>query len=226
MPTDEEPEGRRGLETIVAEVDELRDIAREAVRAACLEFFAVYEAEQDPRRLAGWLVPRCWREIEYTFMLNEEIRRYGLSFERKHVVALARHALQEAEHYEMVGRLIERFGGTVPVSVPETVQPWSDYLWACLDRHPLAAIAAWYVSETSASGTFESTLAAAERYGYDEMLKIYRQVVKDEEFHLGLGRLLLNRYVETDDDRDEVLRSMRGMTALVADSYWAAVPTG
>jgi hypothetical protein len=209
----------RGLDPIADEVDGLRMVARDAVRAACEEFFAAYDAEPDPRRLAAWLGPRCWREIDYTFMLNEEIRRYGLSFERKHIAALARHSLQEAEHYEMIGRIIERLGGSVPTSVPESARPWSEYLWACLDRERLSAIAAWYVSETSATGTFDLTLAAAERYGLDDMLKIYQQVIKDENFHLGLGRLLLDRYIETDEDLEEVLRSMRGMTELVAYSY-------
>jgi hypothetical protein len=215
----------KGLDPIAEEVEQLRTVARDAVRAACEEFFAEYDAAPDPHRLGLWLAPRCWREIDYTFMLNEEIRRYGLTFERKHVTALAKHSFQEADHYELIGRLIESLGAEVPLSVPESARAWSEYLWACLDRTRLSAIAAWYVSETSATGTFDLTLATARRYAYGDMLRIYEKVVKDEHFHLGLGRLLLDRYTETDEEREEVLRCMRGMSELVAHSYRpAAVP--
>jgi hypothetical protein len=212
---------RRGLEPIQDEVDQIRVTAAEAVRIAAKDFFAEYDKDPDPLRLAAWFVPRCWREIEYVFMLNEEIRRYGLGFERKHITALSKHSFQEAQHYEMVGRVIEHLGGEVPVTVPESARAWSELLWDCLDRHRLSAIAAWNISETAAGGSFDATLAATQ--GYQEQMpeafRIYKQIVKDEEFHLGLGQLLLDRYAETDNDHDEVLRAMREMVDLVAYTY-------
>ncbi len=211
----------RGLEPIQGEVDQLRAQAAEVVRGKAEEFFVEYEQNPDPLRLAAWFVPRCWREIEYVFMLNDEIRRYGLDFERKHITALAKHSLQEAQHYEMVGRIIEYLGGEVPVSVPQHARAWSELLWDCLERHPLSAIAAWNISEASAGGSFDATLAACERYQEQmpEAFRVYKQIVKDEDFHLGLGQLLLERYAESDDDREEILRAMREMVAVVADTY-------
>ncbi|ABG04855.1 hypothetical protein Rxyl_1908 [Rubrobacter xylanophilus DSM 9941] len=212
---------RKGLEPIQNEVDRLRETATEAVRIASERFFAEYDKDPDPLRLAAWFVPRCWREIEYVFMLNEEIRRYGLSFERKHITALSKHSFQEAQHYEMVGRIIEHLGGEVPVTVPESARAWSDLLWDCLDRHRLAAIAAWNISETAAGGSFDATLAASERYQdqMPEAFRVYKQIVKDENFHVGLGQLLLDRYAENDKDREEILRAMREMVELVAYTY-------
>jgi hypothetical protein len=212
---------RKGLEPIQGEVDRLRETATEVVRTASESFFAEYGKEPDPLRLAAWFVPRCWREIDYVFMLNEEIRRYGLGFERKHITALSKHSFQEAQHYEMVGRVIEHLGGEAPVSVPDSARAWSELLWDCLDRHRLAAIAAWNISETAAGGSFEATLAASERYQdqMPEAFRIYKQIVKDEDFHVGLGQLLLDRYAEDDDDREEVLRAMREMVDLVAYTY-------
>ena len=61
-------------------------------------------------------MPRCWREIDYVFMLGEVIRRYGLTFERRHITALSRQLLDEAEHYDAVARIVERLGGRVPVA--------------------------------------------------------------------------------------------------------------
>ena len=65
-----------------------------------------------------WFVPRCWREIDYVFMLGEVVRRYGLEFERRHITALSRQMLDEAEHYDTVARIVERLGGRVPVVPP------------------------------------------------------------------------------------------------------------
>lgn len=212
---------RKGLEPIQDEVDQLRATAAESVRIAAESFFEEYDKDPDPTRMAAWFAPRCWREIEYVFMLNDEIRRYGFEFERKHITALAKHSLQEAQHYEMVGRIIEHLGGEVPVTVPASAQAWSDLLWDCLDRDRLSAIAAWNISETAAGGSFDATLAASERHQdqMPEAFSVYKQIVKDEDFHVGLGQLLLDRYAESDDDREAVLSAMREMTELVAYTY-------
>lgn len=203
--------GGDGLAPISDEVDEILDSVFKSTEAATEQFFANYDKNPDPKILAGWLQPRCWRELDYVFLLNEQIRRYGLSFERKHITLLAKQSFQEAEHYEVVGAAIESLGGVVPKSVPVEAVPWSEFLWDCLERHPLAAIAAWNCSETSASGSFAPTFRAGERHGFDEVVRIYKQIERDEKFHVGLGRKILAAYAKTDEDREEILRAMRGM---------------
>lgn len=203
--------GRTGLDPIGDQVDKIMESVAASTRRAAEAFFTAFDRDPDPGVLAAWLAPRAWRELDYVFLLNEEIRRYGLTFDRKHLTLLAKQSFQEAQHYEMVGRAIESLGGTVPVSVPAEAVPWSQFLWECLDRHPLAAIAAWNVSETSAAASFEPTFLAGERHGLDEVVRIYRRIEIDEKFHVGLGRLLLSAYAETDRDREEILRAMRGM---------------
>ena len=73
----------------------------------------------------------------------------------------AKQSFQEAEHYEALGKLIEALGGEVPTSVPAIAAPWSKFLWDSMDRHPLGAIAAWYASETSATGALSPSLPAS-----------------------------------------------------------------
>lgn len=203
--------GGNGLDGISDEVDQILDSVFQSTRRATESFFASYDKNPDPKILASWLEPRAWREIDYVFLLNEQIRRYGMGFSRSHITLLAKQSFQEAEHYEAVGKAIESLGGTVPTSVPPEARPWSEFLWDCLERHPLAAIAAWNTSETSASGSFEPTFLAGERHGFDEVVRIYKQIEIDEKFHVGLGRQILSAYARTDHDRDEILRAMRGM---------------
>lgn len=206
--------GGNGLDGISDEVDAILDSVFEATKHASEAFFQTFDKNPDPKLLAGWLEPRAWREIDYVFLLNEQIRRYGLGFKRNHITLLAKQSFQEAEHYEMVGKVIESLGGTVPTSLPAEVEPWSTFLWDCLERHPLSAIAAWYTSETSASGSFEPTFRAGERHGLDEVTRVYRRIETDEKFHTGLGRQILSTYAQTDRDRDEILFAMRGMRDL------------
>jgi hypothetical protein len=208
-------------ETIRREIDELCHRATAEVRARADAFWAEYEVDRDPVRLAAWFVPRCWREIDYVFMLGEEIRRYGMRFERKHVTALARQLHDEAEHYDAVGRIIERLGGDVPTAPPPSAEEWSAFLWESLERHPLGAIAAWNMSETAATGTLDGIVAAGRRYDLPDVARAYEGIIKDEKFHVGLGRLLLDRYAVDDHDVAEVRRAMAGMAEIVVSSHVA-----
>jgi len=216
--------GRGGLAPVRAELDALLSETVATVRDRSRAFWDAYEADRDPARLAAWFVPRCWREIDYVFMLGEVIRRYGLSFERRHITALSRQLLDEAEHYEAVARIVERLGGRVPVAPPPSAVEWSRFLWDSLDRHRLGAIAAWNMSETAATGTLEAIVDAGRRYDLPDVVRTYEQIIKDEKFHVGLGRLLLDRYSEDDADRDEVMRAMRGMAAITVESHVAVDP--
>ena len=208
-------------ETIRREIDELCHTATAEVRARADAFWAEYEVNRDPAKLAAWFVPRCWREIDYVFMLGEEIRRYGMRFERKHVTALARQLHDEAEHYDAVGRIIERLGGDVPTAPPPSAEEWSAFLWESLERHPLGAIAAWNMSETAATGTLDGIVAAGRRYDLPDVARAYEGIIKDEKFHVGLGRLLLDRYAVDEHDVAEVRRAMAGMAAIVVSSHVA-----
>ncbi len=210
-----------GLDPVRDELDALAERTVAAVRGRADEFWADYEKAPDQGVLAAWFVPRCWREIDYVFMLGEVIRRYGLGFERKHVTALSRQLLDEAEHYDSVGRIIEHLGGSVPTEPPPSAVEWSAFLWRCLDRHRLGAIAAWNMSETAATGTLFGIVEAGRRLDLPEVVRSYETIIKDERFHVGLGRLLLDRYVETEHDLDQVMTAMRGMAGIVLESHTA-----
>ncbi len=214
-------DGRRGLDPIREEVDDLCARTVAEVRRRADVYWDAYAADRDDARLAAWFVPRCWREIDYVFMLGEQIRRYGFRFQRKHVSALARQLLDEAEHYDEVARIIERLGGVVPTAPPPSAVTWSRFLWECLDRHPLGAIAAWNMSETAATGTLEGIVAAGRRYDLPDVVKTYEQIIRDETFHVGLGRALLDRYIVNDADVAEVRRAMTTMAAIVVESHVA-----
>ena len=191
----------RFLAPLIDEIEDVRERSIAEVRQKTDAFWETRDGAENREALIAWFQPRCWREIDYVFMLGEEIRRYGFGFERKHITALAKQLFQEAEHYESVGRIIVGLGGEVPTEPPPTARGWSTYLWECLDQHPLSAIAAWYMSE---------------RFDMPDVATTYQQIIKDEAFHLGLGRLLLERYVASPVDAAEVVRSIRGMAKLVS----------
>jgi len=214
-------ERHRGLDPIRAEIDALCTATVAEVRRRADGYWDTYAAERDDATLAAWFVPRCWREIDYVYMLGEQIRRYGVRFERRHVTALARQLLDEAEHYDDVGRIIERLGGTVPTEPPPSAVTWSRFLWDCLDRHFLGAIAAWNMSETAATGTLEGIVAAGRKYELPDVVKTYEQIIRDERFHVGLGRALLDRYSADERDLAEVHRAMTTMAAIVVESHVA-----
>lgn len=212
--------GTHGNEAFVEELDEILDSVREKTKQVSEDFFASFDKNPSPKILGAWLEPRAWRHIESLFVLNEGIRRYGLNLQRKHISMLAKKSHQHAQHYVMLGRLIESLGGTVPVNAPESLQMWSEYLWGCLERHPLAAIAAAHCSEVSATGSFEPLLRSGEKHGYDEVVKVYRTIETNETFfHVGLARQVLVTYAETDEDIAEVLRAARDMRDIAVKTF-------
>src|SRR5438132_642615 len=79
---------------------------------------------------------------------------------------------------------------------PPSAREWSAFLWESLERHRLGAIAAWNMSETAATGTLDGMIEAGHRYELPDVAKAYETIVKDERFHIGLGRAMLERYVE------------------------------
>jgi hypothetical protein len=216
------------LESVIDQIDEVLEQMVADVRRRTDEFWDEYGQDPSDAKLIGWFQPRCWREIDYVFMLGEELRRYGLSFERKHITALGRQLHDEARHYEQVGRIIAGLGGEVPTQPPRSAVEWSAFLWDCLDRHRLGGIAAWYTSESAATGTLEGIVEGGKRYDMPHVARTYEQIIKDESFHLGLGRTLINRYVESEEDVREVLRAVNGMADIVARGSHTTVvlPTG
>ena len=54
--------------------------------------------------------------------------------------------------------------------------------------------------------TLEGIVEAGRRYELPNVVRAYEGIIKDEKFHVGLGRLLLDRYAAGDDDLAEVRR--------------------
>lgn len=211
--------GGKGLEPIAKEVNGILDAIYTKSKATTEQFFGWFASRPDPVVLSHWLRSRAWREIDYVMLLNAEINRYGMLFSRKHITLLAKQSFQEAEHYEQVGDAIESLGGTVPTTVPAESEAWSKFLWDCLDRHPLAAVAAWNASETSATASVEPILSAADKFGFEQVAKVHRKISIDEKFHVGLGRQILSSYAKTHHDRDEILLAMRGMQEIAQSMF-------
>src|SRR5699024_5893260 len=195
-----------GRDEFIEDLDDILDSVYQRTKEVAEEFFASFTKNPSPKVLAAWLEPRAWRHIESLFVLNEGLRRYGLDLERKHISMLAKKAHQHAQHYALIGKSIESLGGTVPVNTPEALQPWSDLLWDCLDRHPLAAIAAAHCSEVSATGSFQPLLAAGKQSGYDEVVNVFQIIETDETFfHVGIARQVLESNAETEEDTVKAL---------------------
>ena len=157
-------------------------------------------------------------------MLGEVIRRYGLTFERRHITALSRQLLDEAEHYDTVARIVERLGGRVPVR--RRPRRSSGALPVGQPRPPPPRRDRRLEHERDGRHRARSRRSSrpGRRYDLPDVVRGYEQIIKDEKFHVGLGRLLLDRYAENEADRAEVMRAMRGMAAITVESHVAIDP--
>jgi len=76
-------------------------------------------------------------------------------------------------------------------------------------------------AEVEATGTLDGIVAAGRRFDLPELVRAYEQIIEDERFHVGLGRLLLDRYAESDADRAAVMDAYQGMAEIVVDTHTA-----
>ena len=70
----------RFLAPLIDEIEDIRERAIADVRSKTDAFWATQDGAENSETLIAWFQPRCWREIDYVFMLGEEIRRYGFGF--------------------------------------------------------------------------------------------------------------------------------------------------
>jgi len=181
----------RFLVGVIDELEDLRERSITDVRRKTDEFWDTLDAVNPREQLVGWFQPRCWREIDYVFMLGEEIRRYGFRFERKHVTALAKQLFQEAEHYESVGRIIEglsrsKFWSSTAVFVLEDdAQDGPDHVDT--HRSVFLAISPWtrggvlhrFVNTTDVVATIEDILGMPSLSQYDHFGRPLRDIWAD-----------------------------------------------
>ncbi|MFK2826679.1 hypothetical protein QYG89_13565 [Bacillus sp. B190/17] len=152
---------------------------------------------------------RVWLEIAYVFFLGKQINDYWKEFDRPTVTSLCKHMWEEAHHYEIICRVLEKHGYTAPTTPPEAHMGWENLHWEALQRDRACAVAVWNCSETSTTTTHDIVIENCRRIGLDDLARCYEQVKKDEAFHARLGDMIVRKYVVTDEHRANAIWGAR-----------------
>lgn len=143
--------------------------------------------------------------IDLKIMKNEFITILGPS-------ALCRHMLEEAKHYEILSRVHEKHGYDAPVATSEVNKGWEKVHWQALDKDATCIIAVWNCSETSTIETHDIVIENCRRIGLNDLAKCYETIKKDENFHVGLGETIVEKFMVTEQQiqiATEGIRSFR-----------------
>jgi uncharacterized ferritin-like protein (DUF455 family) len=155
---------------------------------------------------------RDWLEMQYVIFLGTEIIKYWQEFDREIVTALCRHMLEEAKHYEILSRVLEKHGYDAPVATSEVNNGWEKVHWQALEKDATCIIAVWNCSETSTIETHDIVIENCRRIGLNDLAKCYETIKKDENFHVGLGETIVEKFMVTEQqiqNATEGIRSFR-----------------
>lgn len=165
------------------------------------------------------IAPRDWFEIAYVSFLSEQISKYWKEFDRPFITALCKHMWDEANHYEIISRVLEKHGYEVPTSAPEVSQERESLHWEALKKDSTCAIAVWNVSETSTTPTMDVVIENCRRIGLDELARVYEKIKKDEDFHCKLGVSILQRHMTTEEQRKNAIWGARKLKEQMSKFY-------
>lgn len=197
-------------------IERLKNEMRQTAADASKKYFETHPTRESMIR---WLGTRCWREIDYVFLINAIVNKYWSEFDPKIVTSLMKQSWDEARHYQQLAEIIELYGGKRPLQVTEVDKIWSKVLWDSVDKDKVAAISGWHLSETSGEGTFKFVIEGAKKWNYTEVSKAYEKIAQDELFHLNLGHEILERYAIDEASQKESIKAAQQIVQVLSKSY-------
>ncbi|MEH6949523.1 hypothetical protein V7068_21145 [Bacillus sp. JJ634] len=193
-------------EDFMVEFNQIKDELKEHARVRALEFWTREDLTHE--EVFEAIRERDWLEMQYVIFLGTEIIKYWNEFDREIVTALCRHMLEEANHYEILSRVIEKHGYEAPVATSEVNKGWEKIHWKALEKDAVCAIAVWNCSETSTTTTHDIVIENCRRIGLDDLAKCYEKIKRDENFHVGLGETIIDKYMVT---KEQIINATEGI---------------
>lgn len=208
-------------EKFMVEFNEIKNELKEHARVKALEFWTREDLTHE--EVFEAIKERDWLEMEYVLFLGAVISKYWNEYDREIVTALCRHMLEEAQHYEMLSRILEKHGYEAPIATSEVNKGWEKIHWDAIEKDSTCVIAVWNCSETSTTTTHDIVIESCRRLGLDDLAKCYEKIKKDENFHVGLGKQIIEKYMVTEEqikNATEGIRAFRDeMTKFYNDLY-------
>ena len=129
-------------------------------------------------------------------------------------LALARQAGDEAKHYRLIEQRLAKLGVTADLNVAEGYGPMFELL-ASFPSTIERVAGAQLARESLALKKNEQFIEFCEAAGDHETAKLYRQEIQpDEEWHVDLGRRVLEKYATTPELQDKARRAAQAVLDL------------
>jgi hypothetical protein len=151
------------------------------------------------RELVEWLSFQAWYELKAAHFIG---RWLADTPERDMLVMLAQQVEDEALHYEYCMRCLDRRGiSSLDSWTPEPEwEQWID-VWYPSGADTLERVTAHNL--TGELGACQAFLEIKPRLPED-VSKTFDRIIPDEQFHMKIGRHVVERYALTDDQQERV----------------------
>lgn len=213
--------------SFLEEVERLQRGVTDIAVASVEEYFKERPSVESMLR---WLEVRNERELGAAQMISMAVIKFEKGIDKKLLVNLGKFIWDETRHYRDLSHMIEEIRAAAPqgesplIPPPEPEAGWWETLWRNVEKEKLAPFAGFYISEGSALAITEPLVTGCRRYGYGELADLYIRFGRDEEFHVALDRLMMERYALAPRQQDLVLETATDVAGYLRGA-WASIFT-
>lgn len=151
---------------------------------------------------------RCFNEFKAAETFADELVRFGYDLDRGLYTLIARQVEDEAMHFDLLAKVIERFSGQTLHSAelkPTKAQEILGYAGDDIVGH----MAFRFCAEGRSAFVAGLMVRVSEKIGFQDMAAAYKIIERDEIFHKKVGDIGLEMYARTEESQTKIREAVK-----------------
>jgi hypothetical protein len=175
---------------------------------ACEVLITQFFSSDLPRdKLISSIKQRCYNEFMAAETFADELTRFGYELDRGLYILIARQVEDEATHYDLLAKVIERLTGS-PLSPADLAPTDAQKKLGYAGNDILSHMAFRFCAEGRSAFLAGLMIRISEKLGLNDMASAYRVIERDEVFHKKIADIGLEMFAKTEADQAKIKREI------------------